>query len=342
MLFVSWWFILRLRFRDEWRGETASGIEYIPPDAVDPTNETSNASTSAPPRCPVCASQRWTVALGGVLDYISGERFDVLRCDECGLGATCPAPPEDRLAGYYPPRYRTERQRFTASMRTRLRARALESRFKRGFRGRLLDYGCGDGTFALAMKARGWDVAVTELDQATLDRMRLAGLDAYRADAVTRTDLDRQFDAITSWHVQEHVARPEEVVRWVKRALVPGGVFQVTVPNFASWQSRLTGAAWLHLDVPRHLYHFTPSTAARLLTDNGFAIEKQTRFALEYDWFGVAQSILNKVCDRPNVWFERLTSPGHVHPASRRDVIASNLLGPPISAMSLPMCLADW
>jgi 2-polyprenyl-3-methyl-5-hydroxy-6-metoxy-1,4-benzoquinol methylase len=294
--------------------------------------------------CPVCgASDRWTTALGGVVDYISDERFDVLRCGDCGLGATHPAPAPQRLGDYYPPRYRTQRQRFTARMRTRLRAAAIESCFPRGFRGRLLDFGCGDGTFALAMKQRGWDVAVTELDDATLARMREAGLDAYHADAALHTDLAGRFDAVTCWHVQEHVAEPGAVVRWIRQSLAPRGVFQMTVPNWASWQARLTGGAWLHLDVPRHLFHFTPSTMARLLTDNGLVVEKQTRFALEYDLFGVAQSILNRLCDRPNVWFERLTSPDvRHHPASTRDIVLSTVLGPPITALALPLSVLDW
>jgi 2-polyprenyl-3-methyl-5-hydroxy-6-metoxy-1,4-benzoquinol methylase len=284
-----------------------------------------------------------TALSGGVVDYISGERFDVLRCGGCGLGATHPAPASERLGGYYPPRYRTQRQRFTARMRTRLRGAAIESCFPRGFRGKLLDFGCGDGTFALAMQQRGWDVAVTELDDATLQRMRDSGLAAYHADVALREDLTGRFDAVTCWHVQEHVAEPSAVVRWIRQSLAPRGVFQMTVPNWASWQARLTGGAWLHLDVPRHLYHFTPSTMARLLTDNGFTVEKQTRFALEYDWFGVAQSILNRLCDRPNVWFERLTSPGvRQHPASARDAVISTLLGPPITAVSLPLSLIDW
>jgi hypothetical protein len=64
---------------------------------------------------------------------------------------------------------------------------------------------------------------------------------------------------------------------------------------------------------------------------------------LEYDWFGVAQSILNRLCDRPNVWFERLTSPGvRQHPASTRDAVISTLLGPPITAVSLPLSMIDW
>ena len=125
----------------------------------------------------------------------------MVRCVTCGLGATRPVPRPDRLADYYPTRYRTARQRFTATLRTRLRAAALESRFPKGFRGRLLDYGCGDGTFARAMKARGWNAAVTELDHATLDRMRAAGLEAYHADDAVHADLAGRFDAVTCWHV---------------------------------------------------------------------------------------------------------------------------------------------
>ena len=75
------------------------------------------------------------------------------------------------------------------------------------------------------------------------------------------------------------------------------------MPNLSSWQARLFGRHWQHLDVPRHLYHFTPGTLARLLIDAGFQIVRSSTVALEYDLFGVIQSALNKICSKPNVLF---------------------------------------
>jgi hypothetical protein len=60
--------------------------------------------------------------------------------------------------------------------------------------------------------------------------------------------------------VLEHVERPIHLARWARLQLRPKGIFQVTVPNAESQQSRLFGRRWFHLDVPRHRYHFTPHT----------------------------------------------------------------------------------
>src|SRR5688572_26819184 len=180
-------------------------------------------------------------------------------------------PGDDVIERYYSARYRGDRHSFTDRMRIALRARMLTSHFPTRFTGRFLDIGCGWGEFALAMRDRGWDVAVTEINASSLEKLRAAGIDAKNPDEAMRGDggFGRPFDAITCWHVLEHVMRPVELVRWARRIIAPGGVFQVTVPSLSSWQAKLGGASWLHLDVPRHRYHFTRSALRRILEDNG-------------------------------------------------------------------------
>jgi len=140
------------------------------------------------------------------------------------------------------------------------------------------------------------------------------------------------FDAVTCWHVLEHVPRPLELATWARTILTPTGVFQATVPNLQSWQARRFGRQWMHLDVPRHLYHFTPATLAELLRRAGLRIESQGTVAAEYDVFGVIQSALNAVCARPNVLYEHITAASEAPAARARDVVASfgllPLLGP--------------
>jgi SAM-dependent methyltransferase len=265
-----------------------------------------------------------------VRDYITGESFDLLRCGNCGLVVTHPAPAD--LARYYSARYRTHRQKLTAEWRTRRRADQIERLFAPGFKGRVLDLGCGTGSFALEMRRRGWSVAVTELNDAVLERMREHGMEAKQPADAMREGFAGAFDAITCWHVLEHVPRPLEMASWARTILSPAGVFQATVPNLDSWQARQFGRQWMHLDVPRHLYHFTPATLRDLLGRAGLRIESQDTVAVEYDLFGVVQSALNGVCSRPNVLYEQITGGDDVPPARPRDVIASfgllPLLGP--------------
>ena len=283
----------------------------------------------------------WQTHLAGVIDYITEERFDLLRCLRCGLVVTQPMP--DNLDKYYPDRYRVDRQKQTGSWRVKRRAEMLEKRFPHGFRGRLLDLGCGTGAFALEMQRRGWTVAVTEINDAVLDELRATGIEAKRPEEALRDGFRRPFDAITAWHVLEHIPRPLELAMRARTLLTPGGVFQATVPNFESYQAQMSGRHWLHLDVPRHLYHFTPQTLGSLIDKAGMRVEETRTFALEYDVFGQMQSTLNGFCRKPNVLFERLTArDGKLPTASSRDKVISYGLAPLLGVDAGIECGLAW
>ncbi|MGQ0734416.1 MAG: class I SAM-dependent methyltransferase [Acidobacteriota bacterium] len=279
--------------------------------------------------CELCEATSHSPHLRGVRDYITGETFDLVRGAQCGLVSTRPAPTD--LSKYYPPRYRVDRQKQTGAWRVRRRATMLARHFPESFCGRLLDLGCGSGAFALEMKRRGWTVAVTELDETVLARMRAQHIEAKRPDEALRDGFSQRFDAITCWHVLEHVPHPLALVLWSGRLLNGGGVFQVTVPNLASWQAKYFGRHWLHLDVPRHLYHFTPATLGTLLDKAGMMVVAESTLAIEYDVFGVMQSALNAICSNPNVLFERLSARGEAPAASRADLTLSYLLAAPLA-----------
>jgi SAM-dependent methyltransferase len=290
--------------------------------------------------CELCGAADWRPHLAAVRDYISGEHFDLERCGACGLIVTCPMPSAEQMERHYPARYRTDRQKHTGGWRVRRRAAMLARKFPRGFRGRVLDLGCGSGEFAMEMHRRGWTVAVTELNRTVLEKMRSQGMEALTPDEAYAGGFKEPFDAITCWHVLEHVAEPLRLARWSRKNLSMNGAFQVTVPNLDSWQAKRFGRDWMHLDVPRHCYHFTPATLGRLLTATGFSVASTSTLALEYDLFGVMQSALNRISSRPNVLFERLT--GDAANASTRDVAIMYLAGPWLGLIGLPYCFAAW
>jgi SAM-dependent methyltransferase len=61
------------------------------------------------------------------------------------------------------------------------------------------------------------------------------------------------FDAITLFHVLEHLRNPKAVMEeLVKSNLKDGGLLVIEVPNFGSLQSKIAGKYWLHLDPPLH------------------------------------------------------------------------------------------
>jgi len=69
----------------------------------------------------------------------------------------------------------------------------------------------------------------------------------------------------------------------------------VAAPNLDSWQAKACGRAWFHLDVPRHLFHFTPSSLERALEQAGLQITSIEFHSFEHDPYGWVQSILNRM-----------------------------------------------
>lgn len=79
-------------------------------------------------------------------------------------------------------------------------------------------------------------------------------------------------DAIVLEGVLGHVHWPHPLIEQAARALRPGGLLAVCVPNLDSWGFRTFGMRWHPLDVPRQLLHFTPATLQRLVTMHGLEV----------------------------------------------------------------------
>jgi hypothetical protein len=108
------------------------------------------------------------------------------------------------------------------------------------------------------------------------------------------------------------------------------------VPNAASLQAKVFGAGWFHLDVPRHLFHFSPSSLKTMLSALGLSVQHEWAQELEIGLFGWTQSVLNRVMAQPNVLFGLLT--GRKVPVGA--AISSTLTGSAVTAAALPIELA--
>ena len=74
----------------------------------------------------------------------------------------------------------------------------------------------------------------------------------------------QKYDVVTMWHVLEHVHQLHEYIDQIKRVLKPDGVAIIALPNYTSLDAQQYAAYWAAYDVPRHLYHFTPTAVAKL------------------------------------------------------------------------------
>jgi SAM-dependent methyltransferase len=172
--------------------------------------------------------------------------------------------------------------------------------------GRALDIGCGSGRFLRGLRNAGWEVAGIELnDEITAGVNRVHGLVVETSmDAFT----DKSFDLITITHVLEHIRDPQEMLTRCARLLRPGGIIAIAVPNLNSWQARLTREKWFHLDLPRHLWHFSETWLSKILHDLGFAQIEVRRLDFAHNTFGWMQSLLNVMGIRHNRLYSFLSS----------------------------------
>ncbi len=224
---------------------------------------------------------------------------EVWRCPACGLGQTWPLLDPTELHAAYPPEYTCHWQtsRPASGLRGRLAASLLSAQGypqagaltlprllgralarARGWTwqqppppaGRLLDVGCGSGAYGASLLRLGWQVDGIEPNAAAAIRARQAGL-SVQACVASAADLPlAAYDVITIWHTLEHLDDPLAGLKRLQLALRPDGLLLVEVPNADGWAARLGGAAWLHLDLPRHRFHFTPASLRLALTLAGF------------------------------------------------------------------------
>lgn len=232
--------------------------------------------------CPLCHSQQLVVLFVArdTLHSMPGE-WGVHSCRDCGLMLTSPRPDPATMPGYYPKDYQpfgaphapTEDRSAMAALK-RL-ARELtdpkEHVLPRGLApGRALEVGCGSGRYLAQLAGSGWRVEGLEPDAETADRLReTTGLPVTTASVREASFDPESFDLVVAVMVLEHLHEPLEDLRCIHSWLRPGGHLAGSVPNAASWEFGFFKRDWYALQVPTHLFHFTPTTLIRLLEKAG-------------------------------------------------------------------------
>jgi SAM-dependent methyltransferase len=233
-------------------------------------------------QCPVCKSLTLEYRLTAKDHTVSKENFEVWECTACTVRFTQAVPPTNEMGKYYQSTnyisHSNTKKGVVNTLYHWVRSFTLVSK-KRLLRkvttlkkGTLLDVGAGTGAFAATMKKAGWEVTGLEPDETA----RTNAQQTFNISLKELTELQHQpsahFDAITLWHVLEHVHDLYEYMKAFHRLLKPQGTLIIAVPNYTSLDADEYNDCWAAYDVPRHLYHFSPHSMDILVEQHNMQV----------------------------------------------------------------------
>lgn len=235
--------------------------------------------------CSLCKSESAMYLFDGSDErfHIDDKRYAVVRCNRCDLVRLSPRPSDQLLPQYYPDSFYSHRfisdragviKRFIKTRRAKSIVSEKLSIVNNFVKtpGLLVDVGCAAGEFLSEARKTGWDVCGVEYNPETARRVGNELDMDIRCGSILDVELPSNVKVCTFWASMEHIGDPRKALEKVSEVLIDNGFVIVLVPNFDSWESRISGVRWPHLDIPRHLYHFEPKTLAGLAREAGLKV----------------------------------------------------------------------
>lgn len=234
--------------------------------------------------CPICYSKNFKPYLQ-VKDYtVSHENFDIAICTNCTAAFTQNVPTQNSIGTYYQSQnyisHSDTKDGLISKIYHSVRNVTLKSKknivekYTAIQAGKLLDIGAGTGAFVHIMEQHNWQVVGLEPDKIAITNAK----NKYNIDLQNPENLFTQpavsYNAITLWHVLEHIHTLHEYFATFNKLLQANGKLFIAVPNFTSYDAQHYKQFWAGYDVPRHLYHFSPQSMQQLAAQHGFSIEK--------------------------------------------------------------------
>ena len=209
---------------------------------------------------------------------VSGEQFELHWDEDLDMLVTKPEP--QNLAPYYESEdyisHTDSKTSFTDRLYQLVKAKNLKNKIQIienqiDKSKNLLDLGAGTGDFLITAKKSGFKVTGVEPN----DKARaLAGEKGIHLLSSMEDVSGQKFQAITLWHVLEHLPNLEEQIKTLVNLLDDDGVLIIAVPNFKSFDAKHYKSHWAAFDVPRHLWHFSKTAITKLFAPHQIEVIK--------------------------------------------------------------------
>lgn len=161
---------------------------------------------------------------------------------------------------------------------------------------RVLDVGAGTGGVLAWLRDRGVEVHGTTASRTARDvAERRHGLTLTVATDIPADLAAIPYDAITYWHVFEHLEDPEAHVAAWPAMLAEAGFVLVEVPDIDSVGAGLCRRSWLGSDPVHHVNMLSRTEIATLLARHGLRIERATGFSLKFTYVFLWSALLGRI-----------------------------------------------
>lgn len=210
---------------------------------------------------------------------VSQEDFQIMKCESCGFLLTSPRPADSEIGKYYESEDYISHSNTKKSLFSRayqlVRNKAVRDKRKwveqYAKKGSILDMGCGTGHFLNECAQNGWTISGVEVSEVARANAKTEhGIEPF--SSLEEIDAGTKVDAITLWHVLEHLPDPESYLEKFNDLLNDNGVLLIAVPNHESFDAKHYGVHWAAWDVPIHFWHFSKSSMTRLVEQSGFKL----------------------------------------------------------------------
>lgn len=211
--------------------------------------------------------------------FLTKESFDLIPSEIEGILQTSPIP--ENISRYYESDEYISHNQDEGSLKQKVYkiAQSFNLNYKRNiiaketFKGaRVLDYGCGAGEFVKYIE-EDFETLGYEPDE---DARNIA--EKKSGKTVIVSDIKKieneSLDAITLWHVFEHIENQSEILDLFYQKLNQEGILIIAVPNHTSYDANYYKEFWAAYDVPRHIFHFSKKGMQKLFSTENWKLEK--------------------------------------------------------------------
>lgn len=211
--------------------------------------------------------------------FLTQENFEIVETETAGVFKTFPIP--QNLDRYYESTDYISHHQDSGSLKEKLykflqgfnldyKKKILSNSIIKG--SKILDYGCGAGEFLKHIesdfKTFGFEPNNSARNAATKKLCTTTLLyDLKEAE-------NNSLDAITLWHVFEHIENQDDMLKIFHNKLKDNGLLIIAVPNPTSDDAKRYKEFWAAYDVPRHVFHFSKRGMENLMNNNSWNIKK--------------------------------------------------------------------